>query len=209
MRLRGDYFDENYVKFNVDDGVIKNKAGTRLLALSEDFLKGFRKALIEETGDAHHVVFETCGKTWGENLASRFEKETSLYYETEFANLPMSMFSLLFKNFWERHGWGELSIDWEAGFRSGIFEVQVINPAFSSIFEAEDGFNDDIFVGVLSAFFSRFAQRELTCYQTGEERTDDGLISSFVLGTSERLENVPDRVLAQKSHADIMAELKA
>ena len=29
MKLKGDYFDENYVKFDVDEGVIKNPRATR------------------------------------------------------------------------------------------------------------------------------------------------------------------------------------
>jgi uncharacterized protein len=207
MKLKGDYFDENYVKFDVDDGVIKNRAGTRLLALSEDFLRGFRKAVMDETGDAHHVVFETCGKTWGENLARRFQKETALYYECEFEALPMSMFSLLFKNFWARHGWGELEINWEQGYHEGVFEVVIHNPAFSSIFGAE-GLNDDIFVGVLSAFFSRFAGRELQCIQTEESVSGDIRLSRFILSLPERLARVPDMVLSQKSHQDIVQVVK-
>ena len=209
MKLKGDYFDENYVKFDVDEGVMKNRAGTRLLGLSEDFLKGFRKAVMEETGEAHHVVFETCGKTWGENLAQRFQKETSLYYESEFQALPMSMFSLLFKNFWSRHGWGELDIDWEQGYRDGVFEVAVHNPAFSSIFDAE-GLNDDIFTGVLSAFFSRFAGQELECFQTEEHVSEEGVrLSRFLLALPDRLGRVPDMVLSQKSHQEIVQAVKS
>lgn len=209
MKLKGDYFDENYVNFDVNEGVIKNRAGTRLLALSEDFLKGFRKAVIEETGEAHHVVFETCGKTWGENMARRFQKETSLYYETDFEALPMSMFSLLFKNFWLRHGWGELEIDWEQGYRDGVFEVTVRNPAFSSIFGADEGLNDDIFAGLLGAFFSTFAARELQCLQTEEDRSGELWTSRFVLAVPERLSQVPDMVLSQKTHQDIVQAVKS
>ena len=209
MKLKGNLYSEDYMRFDVDEGVVKNRTGTRLLALNEDFLRGFRKALIEETGEAHHVVFETCGKTFGENLAKRFDKEIFLHYEVEASELPMSMFSLLFKNFWERHGWGVLHIDWEQGFHTGIFEVKVENPAFSNIFGAEEGLNDDVFVGVLGGFFSRFSGQELKAYQTAEQRTGQDSVSQFVMGTADRLNDVPDMVLSQKSHEQILETLRA
>jgi len=214
MKLKGNYFGADYLNADVKAGVLKNRSGTRLLALNEDFLLGFRRALLEETGQAHHAVFETCGKTWGENMARRFEKELGLYYEAQFHEMPMSMFSLLFKDFWSRHGWGELTINWEEGFAKGIFEVKILNPAFSSIFAKDESideadgtggrFHDDVFTGVLKAFFSRFANRELNCYQTGAGEEAGLLVSYFVVGVAERLHKVPDMVSAQKSHAEIL-----
>lgn len=209
MKLKGDYFDENYISFDAGEGVIKNRAGTRLLALSEDFLKGFHKAVVEETGEAHHVVFETCGKIWGENLVKRFVKEMELYYETDFSALPMSMFSLLFKNFWKRHGWGELDIDWSKGYESGVFELTVTNPAFSTIFVSEDDLNDDIFAGVLSSFFGHFAGQKLECVQTSEEQVDGIKLSRFILSVADRLDRVPDMVMSKKTHSEILEAVHA
>lgn len=219
MKLKGNYFGSDYMQADIKGGVLKNRSGTRLIALNEDFLLGFRRALMEETGQAHHAVFETCGQTWGENMAQRFEKELAQYYEAQFHEMPMSMFSLLFKDFWSRHGWGELTINWEEGFAKGIFEVKIFNPAFSSIFAKDDAadetdgsggrFHDDVFTGVLKAFFSRFAQRELHCHQTAAGEEEGLLVSWFVVGIPERLKKVPDMVLSQKSHAEILAHAQA
>ena len=203
MKLKGNYYDENYVDFKVKEGVLVNRSGARLIALNEDFLKGFRKALIEETGEAHHIVFETCGKTWGERLVKNFEKELSLYYEVSFQEMPMSMFTLLFKSFWEEHGWGDIHVDWETGFQHGLFEIHVNNPAFSDIFSDNTELNDDIFVGVLEAFFNHFSGQELKCYQTSNQQNESMNTSSFILGLPERLEKVPDMVLSGKSHQEI------
>ncbi len=207
MRLRNNYFGESYLSLDVRDGILHNPAGTRLITLSEDFLLGFRKALIEETGQAHHIVFETCGQTWGENMVRRLEKEISEYYDCPFKELPMSMFTLLLKDCWTRHGWGELEIDWEEGFKQGLFAVKIINPAFSAIFsKAEEdeeysgkNLNDDVFTGLLSAFFSRFADQKLVCYQIGHAREDQLPVSWFITGVAERLKKVPDLVRSGKS----------
>lgn len=213
MKLRGNYFGPDYLDCDVRDGVLHNPAGTRIIALSEDFLLGFRKALIEETGQAHHVVFETCGRTWGENMAKRLEKELSEYYDCPLHEMPMSSFSLLLKECFLRHGWGKLEIDWELGFKQGIFEVHIVNPAFSGIFnntENEKGlFDDDVFTGLLAAFFSRFSSKELKAYQIGYQAAPDSPRSIFVIGMDQRLKKVPDMVRSGKSSDVILNELRS
>lgn len=215
MKLRGNYFDDNYLSFDVRDGMLHNPSGTRLITLTEDFLLGFRKALLEETGQAHHVVFETCGRTWGENMVRRLEQELSSYYDAPFHTLPMSMFTLLLKDCWERHGWGELQIDWEAGFEQGLFAVRIVNPAFSGIFgqqatpeptAGEVFFDDDVFTGMLAAFFSRFADRPLVCYQIGHQ-AEGPPTSWFITGVAERLTRVPDMVRSRKNPDEIYQQL--
>lgn len=218
MKLKGNYFNSNYMTLDVKEGLIQNPSKTRIIALTEDFLIGFRKALIEETGQAHHAVFETCGKTWGDNMASRLEQEIESHYECKFNELPMSMFALLFKEFWARHSWGELTINWEEGYAKGIFEIHVENPPFASIFKPLDTeedlnemkknglFHDDVFTGLIAAFFSKFARRTLECYQTSSQENGQGVLcSTFVVGIPERLKDVRQQVLSQKSHHDILS----
>lgn len=220
MKLKGNYFNRQYMQLAVKEGVIENPSGTRVIALTEDFLIGFRKALIEETGQAHHAVFETCGKTWGENMAKRLEQEIEKHYECKFYELPMSMFAVLFKAFWSRHSWGELTIDWEEGYANGIFEVHVKNPPFASIFgqvdtaedlaemKKEGLFHDDVFTGLIGAFFSKFARRELKCFQTAQTHASE-IESAFVVGIPERLQQVRDMVVSGRSHAEILAHAQA
>lgn len=217
MKLKGNYFGPDYMTFDVKEGLLKNSGGTRLIALSEDFLLGFRQALLEETGQAHHVVFETCGKTWGENLARRLEREISAYYEQPFRELPMSLFTLMLQECWLRHGWGELVVGWEDGYQGGLFTVRIDNPAFSAIFgqvaEAESPrrFDDDVFTGLLASLFSRFSARELHCVQIGHV-SDPGqnlLASWFVIGLPERLNPASELVLSGLDHEEILSRLQA
>lgn len=212
MKFKGNYFDRHYLSLDVPSGRIENRAGTRLIALNEDFLLGFYQALIEETGQAHHVVFETCGKTWGENMATRLKKEISNYYECPLHELPMSLFASLLKALWQRHGWGEIQIDWEQGFSEGIFAVTVYNPAFSSIFAKAEcakttQIRDDIFTGILKAFFSRWAENDLACYQTQYEVQGEERYSHFILGLPQRLSQVPDLLRSGKTHTEILTRI--
>lgn len=215
MKLRGNYFKEPYLSLDVRDGVLRNPSGTRVISLNEDFLLGFRKALIEETGQAHHIVFKTCGQTWGENMVIKLEKELAAYYDAPFKDLPMSMFTLLLKDCWQAHGWGELEVDWEQGFQQGLFAVRIINPAFSDIFaqQADDdeegtGFDDDVFTGLLAAFFSRFAAQELVCFQIGHVKTDQLPVSWFITGRADRLTDVPNLVRSGLSPEEIYQRLE-
>ncbi|PKL77220.1 MAG: hypothetical protein CVV27_06270 [Candidatus Melainabacteria bacterium HGW-Melainabacteria-1] len=218
MKLKGNYFGPEYLNFDVKGGMLNNTGGTRLIALSEDFLLGFRKALLEETGQAHHVVFETCGRTWGENLARRLEREISAYYEQPFRELPMSMFTLMLQECWIRHGWGELSVGWEAGHQDGLFAIKIENPAFSAIFSSSPDpdapagtpFDDDVFTGLLASLFTRFAARELQCIQIGHQRKteQDPLTSYFVVGVPERLKPTAEWVRSGLSHEEIMSRLQ-
>jgi hypothetical protein len=139
-------------------------------------------------------------------MVRRLEKEISTFYDCPFKDLPMSMFTLLLKDCWSRHGWGELEIDWEEGFKQGLFAVKIINPAFSAIFsKAEEkenagkNLNDDVYTGILAAFFSRFADQELVCYQTGHTHVDQMPVSWFITGLPERLKKVPDLVRSGKN----------
>jgi predicted hydrocarbon binding protein len=206
--MKASYFSDSYLQLDVNTGVINNTNGTRLLGLSEDFLRGFRRALIDETGEANRLVFHTCGKTWGANLALRLEKELASHYEIPLNQLPMYEFGLLLSEFWMRHGWGELQVNWQEAHTTGVFDITLVSPAFSSAFGETEVFSDDVFTGILEAVFSHFSGQDLACYQTAFE-TEPVLCSRFVLGLRNRLKQVPDWVQSQKLHTEIVQQLKA
>lgn len=205
--LKANFFSSDYISTDVEKGVILSKGGTRLISLTEDFLKGFRNALIDETGPANRLVFYNCGKNWGLNMARRFEKEISNYYGTELKDLSMAFFDSQLKEFWLRYGWGEIDINWHQASETGIFDIKIKNPAFSSVFAETENFSDDIFAGILGSFFSYFSNQDLICFQTGFDSNQSEGTSLFVLGIKPRLKDVEDMISSKISHNEIMQKL--
>jgi len=202
------YFSKGYINHDTAAGVITNRGGSRLCFLSEDFLIGFKEALVEETGDAYNIVFKTCGKYWGELFIKRLSKEVETFYNKSINDLSILKLNGLFESLWLEHGWGEISIDWKNAHNSGVFEIEIKNSAFPDIFAEKNKLNDDIMSGLLSAILSHFSQKEMVCHQTQYIVLENQpTISKFIAVVSERAANIPDMVSEQKSHREIFKQL--
>jgi hypothetical protein len=96
---------------DVEAGILYNRSGRRVLALTNDFLIGLHRALEKECGEKSGHVLLNCGKRWGKNFAVGLDGEWSQFYGSPSSNFPMAMFhSLLIQEF-GHNGWGVLSID--------------------------------------------------------------------------------------------------
>jgi predicted hydrocarbon binding protein len=82
-----DYYSEDaYMVADVETGVLYNRSGRRMLALTDDFLIGFHRAIEKECGSRTPEVLHTCGRRWGINFGTGLAAEWSEFYGRPFAN---------------------------------------------------------------------------------------------------------------------------
>lgn len=205
--VRGNYFAEGkYIKTDVRTGVMRNRAGTRMLALSSDFLLGLISALDNECGPAAVSVFRSCGRTWGKRVAERFAKEMEEYYGMPLADFPLSQFTACLCEMFNHHGWGKLALDFEL-FANGLIVVTVESPIYADLLGKSDKPADSLLAGVLAGMFTHFAGQPLDCLQT-QCQANGHPNSKFILTVPERLKAVSDWPTRGKTHAQILAEVQ-
>ena len=109
------YSHRNGLRLDVRAGVVTNRSGTRLIGVTEDFLRGFVAAIENEVGPATQMILRKCGVVFGKRLAQRFENEISAFAGVAARERPMSEFGTLLCDLWSTYGFGKLSIDWTRG----------------------------------------------------------------------------------------------
>ena len=204
---RGNYFAEgDYLTTDVKTGVMRNRAGTRMIALTSDFLLGLVNALNNECGPAADLVFKSCGRSWGSRFAPRFEKEVSDYYGTPLRDAPSSMFLGTLAAAFNHHGWGNVVVDLHL-YDRGLILVTVTNAVYAGLVKKSDRPADPLLAGVLAGFFSHFAGQELDCIQT-QCAALGANESRFVLGLESRLAPFADAAKQGQPHTRILADLE-
>jgi predicted hydrocarbon binding protein len=166
VRLKGNLFARpGYFTTDVAKGATRTPSGTRICTLTDDFLLGFRDALIYECGKSFRPVMRSCGKRWGSAFMDRFEKELAAAYQTSMKDLPAGIVHTCLIDAFNYHGWGRLSIDLSAA-DSGVIEILLSDSVMPTIVRESDLPVDHLICGLLAAVFSRFADTELGCVQT-------------------------------------------
>ena len=205
--IRGNYFAEGkYLKTDVRTGVMRNRAGTRMLALTSDFLLGLVSALNNECGPAATAVFRSCGRTWGKRVAERFATEMQEYYGMPLSDFPLSQFNACLYEMFNHHGWGKLELNLDQ-FTHGIIIATVQNPIYADLLGRAEQPADALLAGVLAGMFSYFAGQELDCLQTQCQACGHP-DSKFLITVPERLKPVLDWPTRGKTHAQIVAEVQ-
>src|SRR6056297_1383677 len=95
LEFRDYYQEELYMTADIETGVLYNRSGRRMLALTDDFLIGLHRALEKECGDRAETVIHRCGRKWGRNFGDGLTAEWSEFYGTPFGNFPLAMFQSL------------------------------------------------------------------------------------------------------------------
>lgn len=205
--IRGhNYFNERqYLKTNIRTGVTLNRAQTRYLSLTSDFLIGLRNGLINECGQAANEVFHSAGKKWGRKYAERFDKELSDFYQTPVNTFPLAVFSACLAESFSHHGWGKLQMDY-THHKNGLLIAVVRNPLYATLVGESDQATDSLLAGIFGGVFTYFADRELACFQT-QCQACGAEDSRFVIGVSERLRDVSAWLEDGRSHDDIVLSL--
>ncbi|MCS6852883.1 MAG: hypothetical protein NZ700_17120 [Gemmataceae bacterium] len=206
IAFRGNYFaDGLYARTDIVRGVTRNRLGTRLCALSADFLRGLRRAIEDECGPAADVVFRTCGRKWGMLLARRFEKELADFYGQPLREFTVATFLACLTEMFSQHGWGQLRLDLSY-YDQGLLVAELRGAIMADLFPGSDRPVDTLFAGIFAGFFSQLSGEDLDCVQT--ECTACGADASrFVIGLSQRLTQVETWRANGQSHAQIVAAL--
>lgn len=216
--FRGNYFAEaHYTKANVSTGVINNRAGTRLCVLTNDFMLGFRKALIHECGPASDLVFHQCGRQWGEKFGARLAEELSNFYEQPLQEFPMPLFETCLAEAFAHHGLGRLTMDATQG-NVGLIVFTFRNAMYAGMLKEAmethghldgqpiDAPVDGLIAGIIAGLFRSFSKQPLDCIQTDcAARGAD--LSRFVLTSESRAEKARGWVEEGKSHDEILSML--
>jgi len=199
------YAENGYCTTEVPRGVMRNRAGTRMIALTTDFLLGLRRALTDECGPAADTIFKSCGRKWGILFARRFEKELGDYYGLPLRDFTMAMFLSCLSEAFSHNGFGRLTLDLDHQHQ-GLLIAEVRQAIMAGLVGQAEQPADAMMAGVFVGFFSQLSGETLDCVQTTCAACGSDA-SRFVIGLSERLTAVPGWVEAGKSHADIVAAL--
>jgi hypothetical protein len=200
------YYNDDYLETDVRSGVTTNRAGTRLLALSSDFLLGLHQALATECGEAASTVFRTCGRTWGRQFGVKFERELSHYYGRPLREFPVSLFEACLKEAFSRHGWGRVEIDY-THHEHGLIVVDLPDCVYAELLGKQAPEGDPLMAGLLAGLFSHLSGQNLDAVQTMTKSKGE-THNRFLLTLPTRVQ-AAERLLDQgKKHEEIVAALE-
>lgn len=201
------YFSSpSFVRTELSAGTLRSQGGTRLLGISEDFLRGFVMACEHETGPATVLILHRCGQFYGAGLARRSEAELSAHLGRSLRDCSMNEFQILVEDLWNGYGLGQLKTDWSCG-QNGFLALKLSHSPMQDI-GPKGHLSDDMFAGVIEGFFCHFAGEGLTCIQTGDLRMGDREGTTFVLVPAESAQRVHGLISARVPHSKIVQQLQ-
>lgn len=197
----------DFVKLDVKTGVIRSRGGTRMIAVNEDFLRGFVTACEHETGPAAGLVLRRCGEFFGRRLARRFEAELGQHAGVSLRDRSMAEFDVLVRDLWSGCGLGMLEVDWDRG-QYGFLAIRLHDSPMQDI-GPSGHVGDDMFAGILCGFFSGFCDAEMRSVQTGDLRLGDREGTTFIVAATEVARRVEGMRANKQAHSAIVATLTA
>lgn len=206
LRLKGNYYARpDYFNTDVAKGVTRTPQGVRMCAVADDFLVGFRTAIIYECGPAYRLVLKTAGKRWGEKFIARMEQELTAYYGSPFRELPTGLIDQCLSEAFNYHGYGLLKIR----RHERHLDVEIENSMLPSLVQMSERPVDDMMTGLLGAVFSHLLGRSYEAIQT-ECPSTAGERTRFLVATSDviaPIEEWADQQQPQPSHDDFLHRL--
>jgi hypothetical protein len=203
-KRRTDYFSRDYFDLDHRRGVLRSTGGTRLVAVTETFLRGFVVALENETGPAAASVLRRCGEFFGQRLARRFESEIGHYAEISIRDRSMAEFDALVCDLFNGCGFGQLLVSWELG-RHGCLAIDLEGSPMQDI-GPNGHVGDDLFTGTLQGFFGSFCDASMRCLQTADYRRGDKR-TRFLLVPESSYAEIEDMLKRGSKHDDLVAYL--
>jgi predicted hydrocarbon binding protein len=186
-------------------GVVSNRSGTRLIGITEDFLRGFVAAIENEVGPATQLLLRKCGVVFGKRLAQRFENEISTFAGVAARERPMAEFGQLLIDLWSTYGFGGLKVDWTKG-AAGILPIKLDGSPMQDI-GPKGHVADDLFTGILQGFFSHFTDPSIRCVQTGDLRLGNREGTTFIITTDKQAKRVEQLAGERLPHSEIVARM--
>jgi predicted hydrocarbon binding protein len=203
-KRRTDYFSRDFFDLDHRRGVLRSAGGTRLIAITETFLRGFVLALENETGPAAASVLRRCGEYFGQRLARRFEAEIGHYAEISIRDRSMAEFDALVRDLFAGCGFGQLLVSWELG-RHGCLALDLEGSPMQDI-GPSGHVRDDLFAGTLQGFFGTFCDATMRCVQTADYRRGDKR-TRFVLVPEANVADIEAMLEQGSKHDDVVAYL--
>jgi len=193
----GDYFaDDNYVRTDVAAGVCRDRAGTRLVGMPDDFLAALHQTLDAECGPAADRVLQAAGHDWGRRMAERLTAELAEYRGEPLAATTVARFQADLQSAFRQLGWGVLSLDFSR-FDTGILVAEVRH-------SPSGGPADALLAGAIAGLLSHVAGRDLAAAATPTA----GDLKRFVIALPERLEKVADALHRRRPHDEVVTALE-
>lgn len=189
LRVRPNlYAKPAYFNTDVSLGATRTPRGVRVCALTNDFLIGFRDAVIFESGKAYRRVLKTCGRRWGGQFMRRFEADVTAHYQTPLAELSAGVIHACLADAFNYHGWGLLAIDLKH-LDEGVVIAEIRNPLMPEVIGESDRPVDFLMAGLLAAVFSHLSGQEVDCVQT-DCPTQGADASRFLASSVERIKEL-------------------
>ena len=201
------YAEELYMSADVETGVLYNRAGRRMLALTDDFLIGLHRALEKECAGRASEVMYACGKKWGKNFAVGLGQEWSEFYQAQISDFPLAMLESLIVQEIGHNGWGILDFDYQY-WDQGLLQLTLDGAIMAELLgDQSSGPSDIMTAGILAGMFSHFMNAALGCAQT-ESTAQGGDCNRFVLTAEQRLSaETRSAKLTAGSHTEIIKQL--
>lgn len=205
---RLNYFrGDDFINLDVKKGLLKTRGGARVVAVNDDFLRGFVAAVEYEAGAATPIILRKCGLIYGQRLAQRFEKELTEFSGKSLRDRTMNEFNFLLNDFWNYSGLGQIIVDWPRA-EHGFLAVKLVDSPMQDI-GPTGHVADDMFGGVLEGFFSNFTEDELKSIQTGDMRKGDKDGTTFILCAGPTVDRVEKLVNENTRHRDLVEALSS
>jgi predicted hydrocarbon binding protein len=202
------YQEKLYITANVETGVIYNRSGRRMIALTNDFLIGMHRALEKECGDKVEKVLHHCGRKWGVNFGKGLDAEWSQFYEQPAKEFPLAFFQGLLMQEFGHNGWGVLQVHYEH-MDKGVVWVSLQGAIMGDIRTEELSYPADALTGgILAGLFTHFLGRDIDCIQS-HVAAENTKASCFLLSDPKRIESVQNAGTGGKSHQQILDMLLA
>ena len=206
LEYKNYYVEGLYMSANVETGVLVNRSGRRMIALTNDFLLGLHRALEKECGDRVSHVLHHCGRKWGKNFGIGLDGAWSEFYGCPLKDFPLSFFQSLLVQEFAHNGWGQLTIDY-SHFAKGVIVLTLVGAIMADISDGEKSYPADVLTaGIFAGLFSHFTSREVDCLQSQCARTGHG-DSRFLLSDPGRVAAMRAWATTQKTHQQLLDHL--
>jgi hypothetical protein len=206
LPLRGSYFAEgDYLSHDLETGVIANRAGARIVALTDDFLIAMHNSLEAQLGPKAASVLAEFARDWGRRAGAQFAAEIEIHHGKPVSQLPLSLFAADLAEAFRHHGWGVFQFDFSR-YAQGLIAVDVSQPMIGSIVKPANRPVDRLLADFLAGLFSHFAGVELAGVQT-ECRCCGSPGSRFVVTIPDRARAVESASGTKKNHAQFLEAL--
>lgn len=195
----------SFLNLDVRAGVLRSRGGTRMLVVSDDFLRGFVAACEHEAGPAASLVLRRCGEFFGARLARRLEAEVGQFAGVSLRDRRMVELDVLIRDLWRGCGLGSIEVDWSCG-EFGFLAIRLAQSPMQDI-GPSGHVGDDMFAGILCGFFSGFCDAEMRSVQTGDLRLGDREGTTFIVAAAEVARRVEGMRANKQVHSAIVKAL--